>query len=142
MTRDWILALHVISVICWFAALFYLPRLFVYHAQSDDKISLDRFIVMERKLYRGIATPSMVASLVFGVWLVALNPDYYADQLWFLVKTGLATLVVVYHGLCWHFLGKFRDGTNRHNHVFYRWFNEIPVLFLIGIVIMVIVRHF
>ena len=72
----WLKALHIISVVCWFAALFYLPRLFVYHAQSEDKISRDRFHIMERKLYRGIATPSMVATLVFGLALASLNWDY------------------------------------------------------------------
>ena len=138
----WVKALHVIFMVAWFAGLFYLPRLFVNHAMTEDPSVKDRLALMERKLYRGIATPSMVASLVFGVWLVALNPDYYADQLWFLVKTGLATLVVVYHGLCWHFLGKFRDGTNRHNHVFYRWFNEIPVIFLLGVVCLAVVKPF
>ena len=74
---EWVLAFHIIAVICWFAALFYLPRLFVYHAMSEDSLSIERFIVMERKLYRGIATPSMVATVVLGGWLVSMSSDYY-----------------------------------------------------------------
>ncbi len=142
MDHEWIEALHIISVVCWFAALFYLPRLYVYHAQAEDDISIERFKVMERKLYRGIGTPSMVATLVFGVWLVSLAPDYYLSQTWFGVKVFLVFLLLAYHGLCWHFLRQFRDNLNQRNHIFYRWFNEIPVLILIGVVVMVVVKPF
>jgi putative membrane protein len=79
----WVLAFHVISVICWIAALFYLPRLFVYHAMSEDQISIERFKVMQRKLYRGIANPSMVATVVPGVWRVSMAPEAYLPQTWF-----------------------------------------------------------
>ncbi|RLA39513.1 MAG: protoporphyrinogen oxidase HemJ [Gammaproteobacteria bacterium] len=142
MPHEWIEALHIISVVCWFAALFYLPRLFVYHAQAEDFISTERFKIMERKLYRGIATPAMVASLCFGIWLLSLAPEYYLSQPWFLVKFCLVLLLVGYHGACWYFLVQFREDRNHRSHVFFRWFNEMPVALLAGIVVMVVVRPF
>ena len=142
MPPEWIEALHIISVVCWFAALFYLPRLFVYHAQADDQTSIERFKIMERKLYRGIGTPAMVASLIFGIWLASFAPTFYLAQAWFLSKVGLVLVLVTYHLACGYFLKQFRDDKNRHSHMFYRWFNELPVLVLIGIVVMVVVRPF
>jgi putative membrane protein len=142
MPAEWIEALHIISVVCWFAALFYLPRLFVYHAMAEDRISIERFKIMERKLSRGIATPAMLAALTFGIWLASLAPDYYLHQGWFLAKVTLVTLLVVYHHVCLYLLRQFRNDRNTRSHVFYRWFNEIPVLFLIAIVILVVVRPF
>jgi len=139
---SWIEALHLISVICWFAALFYLPRLFVYHAMAEDQVSRDRFKIMERKLYRGIGTPSMVATLVFGGALFSTSPAYFLGAGWFQVKIILVTLLLAYHFCCWRFLVLFRDDRNTRSHVFYRWFNEVPVLMLVGIVVMVIVRPF
>ncbi|MBK6960698.1 MAG: protoporphyrinogen oxidase HemJ [Gammaproteobacteria bacterium] len=142
MPAEWIEALHIISVVCWFAALFYLPRLFVYHAMAEDQISIERFKIMERKLSRGIATPAMLAALTFGIWLASLAPDYYLHQGWFLAKVTLVTLLVIYHHACLYLLRQFRNDRNTRSHVFYRWFNEIPVLFLIAIVILVVVRPF
>jgi putative membrane protein len=142
MPAEWIEALHIISVVCWFAALFYLPRLFVYHAMAEDRISIERFKVMERKLSRGIATPAMLAALTFGIWLASLAPDYYLHQGWFRAKVTLVALLVVYHHACLYLMRQFRDDRNTRSHVFYRWFNEIPVLFLIAIVILVVVRPF
>lgn len=142
MPAEWIEALHIISVVCWFAALFYLPRLFVYHAMAEDRISIERFKIMERKLSRGIATPAMIAALTFGIWLASLAPDYYLHQGWFLAKVTLVTLLVVYHHVCLYLLRQFRNDRNTRSHIFYRWFNEIPVLFLIAIVILVVVRPF
>lgn len=142
MPAEWIEALHIISVVCWFAALFYLPRLFVYHAMAEDRISIERFKIMERKLSRGIATPAMLAALTFGIWLASLAPDYYLHQGWFLAKVTLVTLLVIYHHACLYLLRQFRNDRNTRSHVFYRWFNEIPVLFLIAIVILVVVRPF
>ncbi len=142
MAPEWIEVLHIISVVCWFAALFYLPRLFVYHAQAEDQISIERFKIMERKLARGIGNPAMLASLIFGLWLASLTPNYYLAQPWFLVKVSLVLLLIAYHGACWYLMLQFREDKNRHSHVFYRWFNEAPVLILIGIVVMVVVRPF
>lgn len=139
---SWIEALHLISVICWFAALFYLPRLFVYHAMSDDRTSLERFKIMERKLYRGIATPSMIATVIFGAAMFSSAPAYFLGSTWFIIKLILVLLLVSYHFCCRYFLVRFRDDRNTRSHIFYRWFNEAPVLLLIGIVVMVIVRPF
>lgn len=138
----WLKALHIIALVCWFAGLFYLPRLFVYHAMSHDSISHERFCVMERKLYRGIMTPSMILTLVLGAGLLSLNPTYYFSQGWLHAKLALVVALVVYHLICGAQLKRFASGENRHSHVFYRWFNEAPVLALLGIVILVVVRPF
>jgi len=100
----WILAFHIIAVICWFAGIFYLPRLFVYHAQCEDEAGNERFKVMERKLYRGIMTPSMIATVIFGGWLIALNPSYYAHALWMNIKLALVALLIIYHFVSGHFV--------------------------------------
>ena len=139
---EWIEVAHIVSVVCWFAALFYLPRLFVYHAQAVDEISIERFKVMERRLSRGIASPAMIATLVFGIWLASLAPDYYLHQGWFHVKVTLVVLLVGYHHVCLYLMRQFRNDNNTRSHKFYRWFNEIPVLFLIAIVTLVVVRPF
>jgi protoporphyrinogen IX oxidase len=138
----WILSFHLIAVICWFAALFYLPRLFVYHVMSEDTLSIERFKLMERKLYNGIATPSMVATVVLGGWLVLLNPDYYLSQLWFQLKALLVAILVGYHFACCVYMKQLSDDSCTKSHVFFRLFNEIPVLFLVAIVILVIVKPF
>ncbi|MDF1779888.1 MAG: protoporphyrinogen oxidase HemJ [Alcanivoracaceae bacterium] len=138
----WLKALHIISVICWFAALFYLPRLFVYHAQADDTISKERFKIMERKLYRGIMTPAMLASLVFGGWMLIENWSIYKTQGWMHAKLTLVFLLIGYHHMCLAFMKKFAADANTKSHVFYRWFNEVPVIFLIAIVILAVVKPF
>ncbi|HTF84305.1 MAG TPA: protoporphyrinogen oxidase HemJ [Cellvibrio sp.] len=138
----WIKAFHIISVITWFAALFYLPRLFVYHAMSEDHISRERFKVMERKLYRGIATPSMIATIIFGAWLSHLNWAYYAQSTWYWSKLALVVILVGYHHACLVYLKQLRDDRCQRSHVFFRWFNEFPVLLLLGIVILVVVKPF
>ncbi len=138
----WARAFHIISMVCWFAAIFYLPRLFVYHAMAEDSTSRERFKVMERKLYRGIGTPSMIATVFFGVWLFAESPDYFLSSGWFHAKILLVVLLVIYHHACLYFMKQFRRDANTHGHVFYRWFNEVPVLMLVGIVVLVIVKPF
>ncbi len=138
----WIKSFHLIFVVTWFAALFYLPRLFVYHAMSSDTLSLERFKVMERKLYNGIMTPSAVLATAFGVWLVLLNPRWYFSQGWFHMKLLMVLALWVYHFYCYGFLRAFQEDRNLHGHVFYRWFNEAPVISLIGIIIMVVVKPF
>ncbi len=137
----WIKALHIVAVVCWFAGLFYLPRLFVYHASSEDEASRERFCVMERKLYRGIMMPSMIAVLVLGIWLILLNGDLMR-QGWLHAKLALVILLIGYHHVCGAMLKRFARGENRRGHVFYRWFNEAPVLILIAIVILVVVKPF
>ncbi len=138
----WVKAFHIIAVICWFAAIFYLPRLFVYHAASSDTISKERFVIMERKLFNGIATPSAIATLVLGFWLISFNPSFYMSAPWMHAKLSLVALLLIYHGFCWHFMKQFRADNNTKTHVFYRYFNEVPVFMLIGIVILVVVRPF
>lgn len=138
----WLKAFHIIAVVTWFAALFYLPRLFVYHAMSEDQVSKDRFKIMERKLYRGIMTPSMVVVLALGIWMLTLNPSYYFSQGWMHAKLTFVAFLVGYHFMCRSLLNKFAQDINDKGHVFYRWFNEVPVLFLIAIVILVVVRPF
>lgn len=138
----WVKALHIISVVCWFAALFYLPRLFVYHSMAEDEIGKERFKVMERKLLRAIGNPSMIATYIFGVWIVVLNWEYYFAQGWFWVKIFFVALLTVYHHMCVRYFKRFQKDELPANHIYFRWFNEFPVLILFGIVIMVVVRPF
>ena len=138
----WIKAFHIIAVVTWFAGLFYLPRLFVYHAMSDDPISNERFKIMERKLFWGIMTPSAVVATMLGIWLLLLNPAFYMQAVWMHAKLTAVILLLGYHVHCWIYMKQFREERNRHSHIFYRWFNEAPVLLLIGIVILVVVRPF
>ncbi len=137
----WVKALHIVAIVCWFAGLFYLPRLFVYHAQVCDTTSQERFCTMERKLYRGIMTPAMIATLAFGGWLLYLNP-IWLQMGWLHSKLTLVLLLVGYHYICGVQLKRFARGENQRGHVFYRWFNEVPVLFLLSIVILVVVKPF
>lgn len=138
----WIKAFHLIAVVCWFAGLFYMPRLFVYHAMSEDEISRERFKVMERKLYRGIMTPSMIATVALGGWLTAFNWQAYSQQYWLFVKVALVTVLVAYHFICGVYRKKFMQDNVVADHVFFRWFNEFPVLILIAVVILAVVRPF
>jgi putative membrane protein len=133
----WIKALHIIFMVTWFAGLFYLPRLFVYHAMSDDRPSIERFKVMERKLFYGIMTPGAVLTIVFGVWLWL---SYGFSGGWLHAKLTLVAVLVVYHLYCGKLLADFKHDRNQHGHVYYRWFNEIPVVILIAVVILVVVK--
>ena len=135
----WVKAFHVVFVIAWFAGLFYLPRLFVYHAQAEDTVSRERFKVMERKLYRGIMTPSMVLTLVSGVsmWLV-----WGFAGTWLYAKIALVVALVAYHEWLGAMLRAFARDANRRSHVFYRWVNEAPLLLLVPIVVLVVVKPF
>lgn len=139
----YLIALHLIAVICWFAGLFYLPRLFVYHTMSLDQISQQRFIIMERKLFWGIMTPSALISLVTGlILLYGYVLKTYDGAWWLHIKLIAAGLVLIYHGFCYKYLNDFKKGNNQHSHIFYRWFNEIPVVLLIVIIVMVTVQPF
>ena len=138
----WLKALHIIAMVCWFAGLFYLPRLFVYHAMSEDQASRDRFCIMERKLYRGIMLPSLLATVILGIAMLALNSGLFATGGWMHAKLTLVVLLIGYHHMCGAQLKRFARGETPHGHVYYRWFNEVPVLFLLAIVILVVVRPF
>ena len=138
----WIKALHIIFMVTWMAGLFYLPRLFVYHAGATDETSQKRFKIMERRLYFAITTPGMIFTALFGVWLIAYNPSYYLGEVWFHGKILLALVLMVYHLVCGWFLLQFQQDKNIHGSTFYRLFNEIPTLLFIGIVILAIVKPF
>ncbi|CAN5247707.1 protoporphyrinogen oxidase HemJ [soil metagenome] len=138
----WILALHIISMTCWFAGLFYLPRLFVYHSMSKDEISIERFKLMERKLYYGIILPSSILTLAFGIWLLSSNFAAYMHFGWLHAKLTLVLLLLIYQVYCARLVNVFKQNKNTHSHVYYRWLNEVPTVLLIAIVILVVVRPF
>lgn len=135
----WIKAFHIIFMVTWFAGLFYLPRLFVYHAMAQDATSIERFKVMERKLYYGIMTPGGILTLVFGVWLWL---GYGFSGGWLIAKLALVVVLIGYHLWCGHLVKVFRDDQNLKSHVFYRWFNEFPVLILVACVLLVVLKPF
>jgi len=132
-------SLHIVFVVTWFAGLFYLPRLFVYHAMSDDQISIERFKVMERKLFYGIMTPGGVLTIASGLWLW-LGWGFYGG--WLIAKLLLIAVLIVYHVWCAKLVADFRLDRNRHSHVWYRWFNEFPVLILFAVVFLVVMKPF
>ena len=133
----WVKSFHIVFVVAWFAGLFYLPRLFVYHALTTDSAGIERFKVMERKLYYGIMTPSAVLAVILGLWLWL---GYDITGAWLHAKLALVILLIAYHGYCGRLLADFKRDRNRHGHVYYRWFNEVPVLILIAVVILVVVK--
>ena len=128
--------LHIIFMVTWFAGLFYLPRLYVYHAQAEDQISKDRFKIMERKLFWGIMTPGAVLTVLFGVLLI----EYHGMSYWLKMKILLVFVLALYHVWCGVLLEKFKTDSNPHSHVWYRIFNEIPVIFLVLIVALVVYK--
>ena len=138
----WIKAFHIIAMVCWFAGLFYMPRLFVYHSMSQDEPSRERFKIMERKLYRGIMTPAMIVTLVLGFWMAAVNWQTYQHQYWLHTKIVLVATLVVYHFMCGGYRKKFLTNDIAQGHIFFRWFNEFPVLLLVAIVVLAVVRPF
>ncbi len=135
----WIKALHLIFMVTWFAGLFYLPRLFVYHAMAEDAPGRERFKAMERKLYRGIMAPSAVLTIVFGAWLWL---GYGFAGGWLYAKLGIVALIVVYHLYCGKLLADFARDRNTKSHLWYRWFNEMPAVFLPAAVILAVVKPF
>lgn len=135
-------AFHLIAMVAWFAGLFYLPRLFVYHANAVDGISIERFKIMERRLYYGITWPSALLTTVLGILLISYNPSYYLKSAWMHAKLSLVVLLWVYHLACGYFLKQFAKDTNSKKANFYRVFNELPTLLLVGIVILVVVKPF
>jgi putative membrane protein len=139
----WVKAFHLIFIVTWFSAMFYLPRLYVYHALCEDEAGNARFKVMERKLYRGIMTPSALLTLLFGIWLLSF---YSLEQLaamgWLHAKLTLVVLLFAYHGICGRMLKQFAADNNQRSHKFYRLFNELPVLLLIAVIILAVVKPF
>ena len=133
----WIKAFHIFFMVSWFAGLFYLPRLFVHHAMTKDEETSKRLKIMERKLFFFV-TPWGVLTIVFGFWLWL---GYGFSGTWLMIKIALVCLLVVYHILCGFFMVEFRDDKNNRSHVFYRWFNELPVFLLIGIVFLAVLKQ-
>lgn len=134
----WIKSLHLIFVTSWFAGLFYLPRLFVNHAMVNDAATLERLTMMEHKLYR-FMLPLAVLAIVFGLWLWL---GYGITGAWLHIKLVLVAGLVAYHLYCGKLMRAFKAGNNTRSHLWYRWFNEIPVLILFAVVILVIVKPF
>lgn len=137
----WLKAFHIIFVVCWFAGLFYLPRIFVYYAASEHAAVREQLAVMARRLYRFV-TPFMVIAIALGLAMIARNPDYYLASKWMWLKLGGVVLLVIYHVICGRYVRAISDARNRRDHVFYRFFNEIPVLFLFAIVLLAVLKPF
>jgi putative membrane protein len=135
----WIKTFHIIFMVTWFAGLFYLPRLFVYHAMTDDTAGRERFKVMERKLYFGIMAPGAVLTIAFGLWLWL---GYGLSGGWLHAKLALVAVLIAYHLWCGKLVNDFKYGRNTRSHVWYRWFNEFPVVVLIAVVILAVVKPF
>jgi putative membrane protein len=131
-------SLHIIFMVTWFAGLFYLPRLFVYHAMSSDETSIERFKVMERKLYYGITWPGGLLTVVFGVWLWL--GWWQPMPAWLGIKLALVLALIAYHFWCGALVKAFKAGRNVKSHVWYRWFNEAPVLILFAVVFLVVLK--
>jgi protoporphyrinogen IX oxidase len=136
----WLKAFHVASMVTWFAGIFYLPRLFVYHADAEDRTSLERFCVMERRLF-GIMSIGAGATIAFGVAMLVAQPAYL-NMGWLHAKLALVALLIVYHLCCYKLAKDFARGRNSHSARWYRLFNEAPSLLLLGIVILAVVKPF
>lgn len=136
----WVKAFHIIFMVCWFAGVFYLPRLFVYHAETDDAISNERFKIMEHKLYYYISLPSAVLTTVFGLWLMIPKLSLYETLMWMHAKMILVAILWGYTLFCGHLVTLFKRDSNIHTHRWYRWFNETPSVILVAVVILVVVK--
>ena len=135
----WLKALHLAFMVGWFAGLFYLPRLFVYHAMASSTAVHEQLVTMERRLYRFV-TPFAVLTVFFGLWLLALNPTYYLTSGWMHVKLLLVLLLLAYHVYCGRLLRDLANGSNTRSHRYFRIFNELPVFVLFPVVILAVVR--
>ena len=136
----WIKSLHIIFVITWFAGLFYLPRLFVYHSMvaATDREGNERFKIMERKLFFGIMTPGGILTIVFGLWLWL---GYGITGTWLHIKLALVAALIAYHVYCGKLMFDFKHDRNRYGHVFYRWLNELPTVILVAVVLLVVLKR-
>jgi len=138
----WIKAFHIITMVAWFSGIFYLPRLFVYHTDAKDEISIARFKIMERRLYYGITTPSAVLTVILGTGLISLNFKMYMSMGWIHAKLALVVLLIIYHIYCGVLVNSFKHDNNKRGAAYYRWLNELPLLFLIPIILLAVVRPF
>src|SRR3954464_13973597 len=133
-------AFHIVFMVTWFAGLFYLPRLFVYHAQTSDALSLDRFALMERRLFV-MMTIGAVLTALFGISMLLAAPGFLYGG-WLHAKLALVAVLIGYHVWCYRLMVALREGKNPHTDRWYRVFNEIPSLLLIGIVLLVVLKPF
>jgi putative membrane protein len=136
----WVKALHIIFVVSWFAGLLYLPRLFVYHAMTEDRPGRERFQVMERKLF-GIMTIAGLLAAAFGITMLVLNPALLKTG-WMHAKLALIVALIAYHGYCYRIVGNFRADREARSHVWFRWFNEAPAVMLIAVVLLAVLKPF
>ncbi len=137
----WLKALHIIFVVCWFAGLFYLPRIFVYYAASEHASTRAQLAIMARRLYRFV-TPFMVIAIALGLAMLSTNPEYYLQAKWMWVKLAGVAFLVVYHFQCGRYVVLINTEQDTHSHNFYRFFNEVPVIFLFLIVILAVLKPF
>tara|TARA_B100001250_G_scaffold196492_1_gene168789 strand:- start:694 stop:1161 length:468 start_codon:yes stop_codon:yes gene_type:complete len=137
----WLKALHIIFVVCWFAGIFYLPRIFVYYAASEEEATRSQLAIMARKLYRFV-TPFMLITLLLGALLIMQNLDYYLQAKWLWLKLLGVLVLIAYHLQCGRYVKAINDQDDSHTHVFFRFFNEIPVVFLFGIVLLAVLKPF
>ncbi len=137
----WLKAFHIIFVVCWFAGLFYLPRIFVYYAASNHPDTRAQLAIMSRRLYRFV-TPFMFITIALGLAMIYTNPDYYLQSTWMWVKLAGVAFLVVYHFQCGRYVSRINKNRDTHGHVFYRFFNEVPVIFLFLIVILAVLKPF
>lgn len=137
----WLKSFHIIAVICWFAGIFYLPRILVYYAGSKDSATKQQLAIMAKKLYLFI-TPIATVAVLLGIALIFYNPGYFLNQSWMQIKLLAVLALVIYHAVCGVYVARVVAGEDNKTHVFYRIFNEVPVIFLLIIVILVVVRPF
>jgi putative membrane protein len=140
----WVKALHIVFMVTWFAGLFYLPRLFVYHAMADDRPSIERFKIMERKLFWGIMTPGAVLTIAFGLWLWLgwFRRTDGSTPGWLHAKLFLVFILVAYHLWCAALMRDFALDRNTKSHRWFRWFNEVPTVILFLVVFLVVLKPF
>lgn len=139
----WLKSFHLVAMVAWFAGLFYLPRLFVYHAQTNDLPGIERFKVMERRLLRGIMTPAAVVTVALGLAMAVMQGWHWVlESGWFQVKLALVGILVIYHAYLGRLTSAFARDQNRHSHVFFRWINEFPVIVLVGAIVLAELKPF
>lgn len=139
---EWFKVAHLISMVCWMSAMFYLPRLFVYHSQvTTGSAEDDRFKIMEKNLLRKIMNPAMICTLIFGLMLAKIY-GFKNLGLWFHLKMSFTIILVTFHGMCSRWRKDFTNGNNKHSEKFYRIMNEVPPILMVLIVILVIIKPF
>lgn len=137
----WLKAFHIIAVICWFAGIFYLPRIMVYYAASEHEETRRQLTVMAGKLYRFI-TPIAVIAILLGVALMSLNLDYFLHATWLWLKLVAVLCLVIYHYYCGRLVRALENNKDEHSHIYFRMFNEVPVIFLLVIVVLAVLKPF